>query len=105
MTEYTKLTIAPGSEVSRFLKYSASYCEIEENKVRREIWVLPDGKMWRRSVERDFNEEPGSLRGNAPRPDAHWDQASVEWSSQSEFEELWRKAEWGPKAPVSEEGR
>jgi len=104
MTEYSKLTVTPGSEVSRFVKYSISYCEIEGDKVLREVWALPDGAMWRRSIEWDFNEEPGSLRGGAPRPGPRWEQTSVEWSSQAEFEEMWSKAEWGPDAKSAMEG-
>ncbi|MEQ1809445.1 MAG: hypothetical protein ABL889_05950 [Terricaulis sp.] len=98
MREYTKLTISPESEVSRFVKYSVTLCEIEADKVLREVWVLPDGRTWRRSIERDFNEEPGSLRGNAPRPGPRWEQATVEWSTAEEFEDMWVRAEWGPDA-------
>lgn len=96
MLEYSKLTITPGSEISRFLVYTVAFCEFEGDKVLREVLVLPDGRLWRKSVDRHFNEEPGSLRGNAPRPGPRWEQASAEWSDAAEFCAMWERAEWAP---------
>jgi hypothetical protein len=98
MCKYIRTEIQPGSELERLLLYKIAYLEVDGDNVPREVWVLPDGRIWRRSVEGDHKEAEGSLRDDVPDPDAKssWRKLRliVDWCSAQEFEDMWEKATW-----------
>lgn len=96
---YTVEHVKPLSELSKFIWYCTAYCEIDGNKVLREVQLLLDGRLLRFSADRYHNEAPGSLRADAPSPELaerEWyrDNLQIEWIAKQEFEKLWAQASW-----------